>query len=265
MSNKISKNISKLVIDLESKIRSKSFYQDTLPLEFNENDDTIDTPKIDSELNTEKKLSKSVIELKKYLLPWQILEHPFLTQQEIYDHINSSSGSKSAKMKKKLISNGYIIEHKLQVGKTYNSIWEPTEKAYNLIGIPKPVFKSKGGYLHQYCAYHLQHIALEQKYHVDIEFFLENGKAVDLLVKNDIQTLFIEIVTSYPLEKEISNIIKDFSADIRPSSLLIVVQNGKMKKRLEKLVASDKRIEEFISKLQIVLAGNIIKERKIIV
>ncbi|RKX21215.1 MAG: hypothetical protein DRP35_04840 [Candidatus Zixiibacteriota bacterium] len=209
------------------------------------------------------KESKSASDSKKILTLWLNQKVPFLSQQKILNLFKITSGSIISKTKKDLKINGYIKTHKLQIGKTHSSIWEPTDKAYKLVGLTKPTWESKGGYLHQFIAHHFKINGIKDGYHVEIEYLLDNGKAVDILYQKNDETIFIEIATSYPLEKEISNIIKDFSSSLIPDQFIIAAQNGKMKKQLEHLINNDNRIDSYQNKIKVVLAGNLITHGKI--
>ncbi|MEA1981520.1 MAG: hypothetical protein U9N54_11195 [candidate division Zixibacteria bacterium] len=268
MSNRINKNIPKFIIDMESEKRSKIFYPDYTPLP--PVDKPMDSPKTSqtapktpAQPKPKRKESKSVSDSKKILTLWLNQKGPFLSQQKILDLHNITSGSIISKTKKDLEINGYIKTHKLQIGKTHSSIWEPTDKAYKLVGLTKPTWESKGGYLHQFIAHHLKINGIKDGYNVEIEYLLENSKAVDLLLRNDNEIIFIEIATSYPLDKEISNIIKDFSSNLIPDQFIIAAQNGKMKKQLEKLINNDNRIDSYRDKIKVVLSGNLITQGRI--
>ncbi len=250
---------------MESEKRSKGLYADYTLLP--PADKPMDKPDASQtepvQPKPKQKESKSVSNTKKFLTLWLNQKKPFLSQREILDLLNITSGSIISRTKKDFKINGYIKTHKLQIGKTNSSIWEPTEKAYQFVGLKKPTWESKGGYLHQYIVFYFKKHGIKDGYHVEVEYFLDNGKAVDLLLKNNNEIIFIEIATSYPLEKEISNIIKDFSSSLIPDQLIIAVQNGKMKTKLEKMILSDKRIDNNRDKIKVVLAGNLINQEKI--
>ncbi len=199
--------------------------------------------------------SNDIGQVKPVLQIWLNLPAPFLTQGEIYHKAGITSGSAQARIKKIALRLGMIKEYKLQVGRTYASIWEPLDKAYELAGVEKPRLKSKGGYLHQFIAYHLRLWAQSQGYKAEIESVLPNGKAVDLVLRDTNEVVFIEIAVSPPLEKELSNVLKDFSSDLTPSGLIMVVTDGKARKKLEKLIASDERVAPYRDRIEVELAG----------
>jgi hypothetical protein len=185
---------------------------------------------------------------------WLNLKKPFLLQGAIFEKAGITSGSGQAKIKNTLKQHHLIVEHKLQVGKTYASVWEPTSKAYEVIEISKPQFNSKGGYLHQFIAHHISEWATGKGYLVEVESQLSNGKAVDLILRKDNKLVFIEIAISEPLEKEISNIIKDFGVDSPSDRLILVVKDGKSLKKLAQLIDLDDRLKGIQNKVEVGLA-----------
>lgn len=186
---------------------------------------------------------------------WLNLDNPFLTQGELFEKLEINSGSKQAKVKKQLIQQNLIVDHKLQAGKTFVSVWEPTDKAYELVGIQKPRHRSKGGYLHQFIAHRIKEWAEKQGYKVDVEFFLDNNKAVDLALRKPNELVFVEIAVSPPLEKEVANILKDMSTELVPDRLLMVATDGKAKKELAQLVQGENQLDCVRNKIEISLAG----------
>lgn len=65
---------------------------------------------------------------------WLNLEHPFLTEGEIFAKAGITAGSAKAQIKKELIRLGMIIEHELQRGKGRMNVWEPTDKLWSELG-----------------------------------------------------------------------------------------------------------------------------------
>lgn len=189
-----------------------------------------------------------------------VLSHPtqFPIQTEISQLCGITSGSKLAKIKKHLKDQNLIIEHKLQIGKTYSSIWEPTDKAYNQLQIPKPQYHSKGGYLHQFLSNRIAKRAEQEGFKSDIEYSLPNNKAVDVVLRKPNQIIFIEIAISRPLEKEVINIIKDMETDLIPDRIIVAVQNYKMRAKLEKILSENSQLRIFQEIIIVKLAGNLI-------
>lgn len=186
---------------------------------------------------------------------WLNLASPFLFQGAIFRRAGITSGSAQAKLKKAALKLGLIIEHKLQFSKTMMSVWEPKEKAYQMAGIPRPQYRSKGGYLHQFMAHHVKQWAVKSGYKVEIEFVLANGKAVDLMLCKGDELIFIEIAISPPLEKEIMNIVKDCDTDLKPDQLRVLVKDRKTLKKLDQMITSDNRLAKYREKIQLELAG----------
>lgn len=183
----------------------------------------------------------------------------FLTQGQIFNIAGIKSGSKQAQIKKILIREGLIVEHRLQVGKTFTSVWEPTEKAYKTIKHKRPKFKGKGGYLHQFIASHMKTWATNRDHKVKIEFFLSNNKAIDLVLQKQAETIFVEIAISPPLDKEVKNIKKDLETEIKPNQIILVVPNSKIKKKLIGLILSDKQLGNHVEQISVELAGDYIE------
>jgi hypothetical protein len=193
---------------------------------------------------------------------WLNLPNVFLTQGEIFEKAGISSGSTQAKIKKELLRNNLIIDHKVQCGKTYSSIWEPTEKAYEVIGKQKPKYKSKGGYLHQFLAHRIKNWGQENGLLADIEFRLSNNKAVDLVFRKGKEVFFVEVAVSPPLEKEINNLIKDLKTDLQPNKVVVAAIDNKTKRGLEELIESSRRLEDRHGIVKVVLAGDFLAKNK---
>jgi len=189
---------------------------------------------------------------------WLNLANPFLFQGAIFKRAGITSGSAQTKLKKAAFRFGFIIEHKLQVFKTILSVWEPTDIAYQKAGIQKPHYHSKGGYLHQFVIHHIKEWGIQNGFVVKIEFFLTNNKPVDAAMWKGETVIFWEVVMSEPMEKEIQNIIKDCETDLQPERLTLAVKDGKMKKKLEQLIANDSRLDTYRDRIEVVLAGNFV-------
>jgi hypothetical protein len=192
---------------------------------------------------------------------WLSYKTPFLIQNEIFKICGIESGSKQAKIKRELIKQSFIVDHILQIGKARASVWEPTQKAYETLNIQMPKHHSKGGWLHQFLAHRISERAKEKDYTAAIEFYLSNNKAVDVVLRKPDNLIFIEIAISEPLEKEISNIIMDLETDLFPNKLILAVQNSKMRKKLEKLIADNSQLPKYKELITIELAGNLISQK----
>lgn len=186
---------------------------------------------------------------------WLNQRNIFLTQGGIFAKAGIKSGSTQSRLKKEAIRHELIIEHKIQIGKTFMSVWEPTQKAFNLIKVSKPCLKSKGGYLHQFSAYHIKQWFESRGYSAKLEFQLTNRKAVDLIAQNRAATLFIEIVVS-SLEKEKSNVLKDFATEFMPGKLIFAVINSRVKKKLTDLIFNNPETRKHRDRIEIRLIGD---------
>ena len=197
-------------------------------------------------------------ELKRFLRIFLSLKDPFHCQGDLFRIAGITSGSAQARMKRELIRNGMVREHKLQARRGFLSIPEPTERAYNAVGIEKPQYPSKGGWLHQFCNSHVRATATADGYSVDTEFMLTNGKSVDQVHRKPSELIFVEIAMSYPMEKEITNVVKDFATDLQPDQLVVAVKDGKMKGTLEQLIEKEETVQAVRDRVKVVLSGNFV-------
>ena len=186
------------------------------------------------------------------------LHDPSLCQGELFRKAGIRSGSTQGMIKRYSVAQGLIREHRLPVGKTHISVWEPLDKAYELCGLQKRALHSKGGFLHQFICHHLKHWAIQHGYSADVEFMLSNGKAVDLILRKGDEIIFVEIAISPPLAKELENCVKDLCTDFQPDKLVILARDKKDKIKLESLVSGDDQIAPYCDKVQVSLAGNFI-------
>jgi hypothetical protein len=192
---------------------------------------------------------------------WLNRSHPFLHQGALFEHAGIASGSKQSTLKKAALTHGLIREHRIQRARTKLSIWEPLEMAYKAADIRRPHFKSKGGYLHAFIAHHIACHGHRNGYQSRTEFLLSNNKAVDVVLQNADETVFVEIAVSKPLEKEITNIRKDLETDLVPSRLVVVTLDAKMKATIAKLIRADTELNERSTELQVMLAGEFIETK----
>ena len=245
------------------KTKAAELFEETLIEESNETDTTYlvpvtNKPKLLPAKTNPQPPEKPTDAVKPLLSIWLNLNNPFLTQGELFAKAGITSGSKQSKLKKICIRENLIKEHKIQVSKTYTSIWEPTKKAYELIKTKKPKHKSKGGYLHQFIAFRIKEWSIKNNYSVEIEYMLSNNKLVDLALRKNDELILVEIAVSPPLEKEISNYLKDFKA-ITPDRLIAVTPDKKVKSAIELLISKESRLAGFKDKIEIRLAGEFLK------
>lgn len=165
------------------------------------------------------------------------------------------SGSKFSRIKKSLQERQLIIEHRLQIGKAYTSIWEPTPEAIRLANAKESRLKSKGGYLHQFVANRIVLWAKRNGYKAEIEARLESDKAVDVFLRRSGEQLIVEIALSRPLLKEISNTLKDFAKDVTPNQLQLLVKDSRTAREIRKLIEEEERIRRHLPRIEVRLAG----------
>jgi hypothetical protein len=204
------------------------------------------------------KASNKSSDLESLISIWLNLPKPFLIQKQIMEKAEVKSGSKQIQLKNNAVREGLIIIHKLQKGRTYTSVWEPTDLAYESIDLNKPSYSSKGGYLHQFIAHHVTLWAKKNGLKAQIEFLLSNGKAIDVMIKNTSTMTFFEIVVSKPYEKELNNIEKDLATVLQPDKLIFLVTDNKVKQIFSKMLNTSDIYEKHKSIIEIKLAGDFI-------
>lgn len=205
-----------------------------------------------------KKPTKKKTDIDSLLAIWLNLPVPFLTQKQIMKKADIKSGSKQTQLKNNAVRDGFIVTHKIQVGRTYSLIWEPTDKAYEKVGVNRPSFASKGGYLHQFIAHHVTLWAKKRDYNAHIEYYLDNKKAVDVSVDDGEAMAFYEIVVSKPYEKELNNIEKDLATQLIPKELIFLVTDNKVRKEFEAVICDAEIPENHRSLISVKLAGDFI-------
>lgn len=197
-------------------------------------------------------------ELLRLLRYWLSLLSQMITQTALFKSAGIEAGSKQSKLKRELLVHGFIIEHVLPKGKGRIIIWEPTEKAWNITGITPPTRHSKGGFLHQGLCELIAKSAKTKGYDVEIESFQINGKAIDLVLRKGEEQTWIELAMSEPMEKELSNIAKDFGSGICPKKLIVACLNTKMRDRLLELIVATPSILLYRDLIEIMLVTNLI-------
>lgn len=218
------------------------------------------TTKTNSALYKSQPQTDQTAAVKPLLSIWLNLPYPFLTQGELFLRAGIMSGSKQSSIKNQLVTQGFVIEHRLQIGKTFATILEPTGKAFDLIGNAKPSFHSKGGYLHQFIAHRVCEWAIAKNLNPKVEFMLSNGKAVDVAwQQSDNGWVFGEIVVSKPWSKEALNLDKDVSSDLRPTKILVLAVDSKVKAELSELFSSEPQLAECMNCIEVRLAGEFMK------
>lgn len=190
----------------------------------------------------------------KLLRFWLNRPHPFHSMNFLLAEVGIKSGSTKNRVKKCLIRNAFIREHWLQKGRTKVSIPEPLPKAYEFVGLQQPRFKGKGGYLSQWVVHNVCQEAAKHGYKAKVEDFLPNGKAVDIVLQKEGETIFVEVVMSAPVEKELTNCVKDLDSPMVPDRLVFACRDSKMRDALVRLLETDPDVNHSRCPIQVVLA-----------
>lgn len=119
---------------------------------------------------------------------------------------------------------------------------------------------SKGGYLHQFAAHHVKAWATANGYQSTTEFFLTNGKAVDLVLRRGAEIVFVEIGISEPLSKELCNIKKDTGSMIQPTAIWLLVKDSKSRAKVQKLLNESEIANSVTCPIEVKLIGSVISE-----
>ena len=187
-------------------------------------------------------------------------KNPFLTESEIFDAADITSGSTKATSKRWLIEHGFIREYKIQRKKSFLSVWEPLALGYSQLRLTKPQYASKGGYLHQFAAHRIKNVLVKQGYDVTLEYMLpDTGKAVDLWAKREGEIIVGEIAIGPALARELDNLYKDLAGSVLPDRLIVATVDGKMRRDLEKLIELDLYLSTFRDKISVKLIGDFIE------
>jgi hypothetical protein len=185
---------------------------------------------------------------------WLNVTQRFIPQTELFKKAGVTSGSLQSRITHTALTLGLIIRHPLQKGKSILMFWEPTDKAWQLAGIPKPQQKGNGKYIHQYLAGIIAAEAKRKGYQVEIESFQQNNKAIDLVLRKGDEQIWVEIAVSEPLIKEINNSTRNFESGIVPSKFFIACLNSKMKNKMLELINNESEIEKYRDWIEVVLA-----------
>lgn len=161
-----------------------------------------------------------------------------------------------------MLRHNLIEERDIWKGKSRIVFWDPTPKAFELLGIDQPDNKPNPGYLHRAGSKHIEIYAKENGFKVFPEWRLANDRYVDLMIqKNSQGMVFIEVGMS-SAQNELENAVNDLSTDVIPDRLIMACKDTKMKKQLERLIQSDSRLDTYRKRIEVVLAGKFIQTSK---
>jgi len=183
---------------------------------------------------------------------------PFLFRQEAARLSGIKGGASIIQAEKAALKSGYIIKHFLPFAKTNKCFWEITELGYKRVNLEPGVWHSKGGYSHKFCVYRIARQEKNKGLRVKIESYRPNGKAVDLEVRDGDELRYYEICSSWPIEKECTNIEKDLEGDPLPIEIICAVTERKMKTALEEKIRDMNSKRKLKRPVRVVLAGDII-------
>jgi len=184
--------------------------------------------------------------------------YPFLLRSEAA-HIAGIKGLASLlNGEKAALENDYIVKHELPRAKTKVVFWEITKHGYEVLRATKYRTKSKGRYVHKFCAYRITDVFKRKGLQADIEYRLPNGKLVDVVVHESKRVKYIEICSSYPLEKELINLERDLTGDAQPDELVFAVTQRRMKDELLTLIDRYRDSTPVACSVKVVLAGDLI-------
>lgn len=183
---------------------------------------------------------------------------PFLFRHEASLLGQVKGGASVIKAEKEAMRNNLIIKHVLPRAKTNACFWEIANQGYKWLNRMRPMWSSKGKYKHKFCVHRIEHTYQKHGYHSKIEDCRPNGKLVDLRLSKDDYVLYVEVCASWPIEKELTNILKDLDGDPLPSDIILAITERKMIKPLEQAVNEMNAGTELSRPVKVVLAGDMI-------
>lgn len=179
---------------------------------------------------------------------------PTLTKTGYYSYLKLSK-DKGNRISKKLISNGFVKEHKFCFGKKRQIIiLELTEKGHNTISIPQRKASTRGeGKIHQYLieTYHAQ---LKKAGHNAKISYRQQNKETDIgITQKNGTTIAIEISHTTTSEHEVQQAIKNLQSGY--SKVLILSEKAKAQKILDILKQSNipeqkVLVSEFVTEIE---------------
>jgi len=183
---------------------------------------------------------------------------PFLFRHEASLLGQVKGGASVIEAEKEAMRHNLIVKHILPRAKTNACFWEITNQGYDWLKRMRPMWGSKGKYKHKFCVHRIEHTYQKRSYHSKIEERRPNGKLVDLCLSKDDYVLYVEVCASWPIEKELTNILKDLEGDPLPSEIILAVAERKMIKPLEQAISEVNAGAELSRPVKVVLAGDMI-------
>lgn len=253
----LNKNVPLIAIMMNSTLRSKDLYVKRALLPDSEIKEEVsqfcpeDKIENNSTCITLSDLEKSVLTL---LTSRSI---PVMTQQQLCNSLNIKSGSVLNRIQRRLLALGLILNHRIQKGKTFIVVWEATSIAFESLGIKQESHPVIGSNLHAFVVFSVQELYKSKGWLTQVEFKLQDGSLVDLVVRQNEILHCIEVGLP-PLEKEVKNANKIMNSELNPNKVIHIVCSGKDKKRLEHLLGTEAEIRNCQTAIEVSLAGDFI-------
>ena len=183
---------------------------------------------------------------------------PFLFRHEAALLAQIKGGASLIEAEKAAIRNNLIVKYALARGKTNICFWEITDQGYTWLGQARPIWSSKGKYLHKFCVHRIAYAYKMRGYDSKIEYRRPNGKLVDLRLSQADHVQYIEVCASMPVEKELANIQKDLQAGPLPDEIILAVTERKMIGPLEHAIHEVTFGDRLSKPVRLILAGDLI-------
>ncbi len=183
---------------------------------------------------------------------------PFLFRHEAASLAGIRGAATLLKAEKEALNAGLILRHELPRGRANICLWEIRDFGYESINRQQPKWKSKGAYLHKLAAHRIAASERLQGCKATIEYYTSNGKLIDVCSQRGNVVKYIEVCSSYPLEKELSNLRKDTAEDSDVAEIVFAVTERKMKRPLLDAIETFTKTNPAICPIRVVLAGDLI-------
>lgn len=183
---------------------------------------------------------------------------PFLFRSETATKAGVKGAATLLAAEKEAQKANIIERHEIAKAKTRVIFWEITERGYELMKIDRPKWKSKGEYKHKFCVHRIAHTFDQRGYSSTIEHRRPNGKLVDLCLSKDGEIIYVEVCASFPVEKELINVEKNFDGPPTPTAMYLAVTDRKMKGPLTDALQDFTRGFSLPCPVNVVLAGDLI-------
>lgn len=103
-------------------------------------------------------------------------------KENMWESQKITSGSRKARITRKIVSLGLVREHEVRIGKGSITLWEVTESGFNYLGRTPLHIEGKGGYVHQYFQHAIEEWANSLGFTSYTELMI-NGKSIDVVLE----------------------------------------------------------------------------------